>query len=116
LEDALSKRGEGEEARKTTRSPSSAESSSSGPKIKIDPDAEDLTRAFDGLNVENDGRVSFHGPTSLFQLPSGVVSETANSSHYAQELEGRKERLVNNAWRERAFEQMAAMPVWVLVD
>lgn len=99
-----------------TRSPSSAESSSSGPKIKIDPDAEDLTRAFDGLNVENDGRVSFHGPTSLFQLPSGVVSETASTSHYAQELEGRKERLVNSAWRERAFEQMAAMPVWALVD
>ncbi|CAG8909697.1 unnamed protein product [Penicillium egyptiacum] len=109
LEDALSKRGEGEEVR-NTRSPSSAESSSSGPKIKIDPDAEDLTRAFDGLNVENDGRVSFHGPTSLFQLPSGVVSETASTSHYAQELEGRKERLVNSAWRERAFEQMAAMP------
>lgn len=116
LEDALSKRGEGEEARKATRSPSSAESSASGPKIKIDPDAEDLTRAFDGLNVENDGRVSFHGPTSLFQLPSRVLSETANTSHYVQELEGRKERLVNNAWRERAFEQMAAMPVWVMVD
>lgn len=115
LEDALSKRVEGEEARKT-RSPSSAASSSSGPKIKIDPDAEDLTRAFDGLNVENDGRVSFHGPTSLFQLPGGVVNEAASTSHYAQELEGRKERLVNNAWRERAFEQMAAMPVWALVN
>lgn len=115
LEDALSKRGEGEEVRKP-RSPLSAASSPSGPKIKIDPDAEDLPRAFDGLNVENDGRVSFHGPTSLFQLPSGVVNEAASTSHYAQELEGRKERLVNNAWRERAFEQMAAMPVWALVD
>jgi hypothetical protein len=27
------------------------------------------------------------------------------------QLEGRKERLINNAWRERAFEQLAAMPV-----
>jgi hypothetical protein len=114
LEDALSKRGEAQEVRKT-RSPSSTESSSSGPKIKTDPDAENLCRAFDGLNVENDGRVSFHGPTSLFQLPSGVVGETASTSHY-EELEGRKERLVNSAWRERAFEQMAAMPVCVLVD
>lgn len=101
---------------RNTRSPSSAESSSSGPRIKIDPDAEDLTRAFEGLNVENDGRVSFHGPTSLFQLPSGLVSGTTPTSHYTEELEGRKERLVNSAWRERAFEQMAAMPVWVLVD
>ncbi|CAI7607305.1 unnamed protein product [Penicillium glandicola] len=109
LEEALSKRVEGEEQKR--RSPSSvAESSASGPKIKIDPDAENLTRAFDGLNVENDGRISFHGPTSLFQLPSGVVSKTAWNLHYEQELEGRKERLVNSAWRERAFEQMAVMP------
>jgi hypothetical protein len=93
-----------------------AESSSSGPKIKADPDTQDLAREFDGLNVEDDGRISFHGPTSLFQLPSGAVNETASSSHYAQELEARKERLVNSAWRERAFEQMAAMPVLFLVD
>jgi hypothetical protein len=93
-----------------------AESSSSGPKIKADPDTQDLAREFDGLNVENDGRISFHGPTSLFQLPSGAVNETASTSHYAQELEARKERLVNSAWRERAFEQMAVMPVLFLVD
>lgn len=63
------------------------------------------------MNVENDGRISFHGPTSLFQLPSGVLNETASTSNVAQELEARKERLINSAWRERAFEQMAAMPV-----
>lgn len=98
------------------RSPSSvAESSSSGPRIKADPDAQDLAREFDGLNVENDGRISFHGPTSLFQLPSGAMNEAASTSHYAQELEARKERLVNSAWRERAFEQMAAMPVLFLM-
>ncbi|KAJ6001259.1 hypothetical protein N7522_006486 [Penicillium canescens] len=112
LEDALSKlRGEGEAELRKASSPSSvAESSSSGPKIKADPDTQDLAREFDGLNVENDGRISFHGPTSLFQLPSGAVNETSSTSHYAQELEARKERLVNSAWRERAFEQMAAMP------
>lgn len=87
-------------------------SSSTGRRIKPEvDDAQDLARQFDGLNVENDGRISFHGPTSLFQLPSGVASETASTSHYAQEIEARKERLINSAWRERAFEQMAAMPV-----
>lgn len=116
LEDALSKlRGQQieVEARKGSSPVSVAESSSSaGRRIKIEHDeGEDLAREFDGLKVENDGRISFHGPTSLFQLPSGVVNETASTSHFAQELEARKERLINSAWRERAFEQMAAMPV-----
>lgn len=87
-------------------------SSSAGRKIKSEhDDTQDLAREFDGLKVETDGRISFHGPTSLFQLPSGVVSETASTTHVVQELEARKERLINSAWRERAFEQMAAMPV-----
>lgn len=114
LEDALSKvRPDGDADLRKVSTPSSvAESSSSaGPRVKIESETDDLAREFDGLNVENDGRVSFHGPTSLFHLPSGVGNDTASKSHYAQEVEGRKERLINNAWRERAFEQMAAMPV-----
>jgi len=101
------------DARKVSSPASVAESSSSaGRKIKTEnEDTQDLARDFDGLNVENDGRISFHGPTSLFQLPSGVVNETASTSHFSQEIEARKERLINSAWRERAFEQMAAMPV-----
>ncbi|KAJ5756412.1 Transcription factor [Penicillium manginii] len=112
LEDALAKHQSDVDARKISSPASVAESSSSaGRKIKTEnDDTQDLTRDFDGLNVENDGRISFHGPTSLFQLPSGVVSETASTSHFAQEMEARKERLINSAWRERAFEQMAAMP------
>lgn len=116
LEDALSKlRGQQAEvdARKGSSPASVAESSSSaGRRIKTETDdGHDLAREFDGLNVENDGRISFHGPTSLFQLPSGLVSETASTANFAQEIEARKERLINSAWRERAFEQMAAMPV-----
>ncbi|PLN86606.1 putative Zn(II)2Cys6 transcription factor [Aspergillus taichungensis] len=71
---------------------------------------EELARDLDGLQVEHDGRISFHGPTSLFQLPGGVPNETLSLSQPTTHLEGRKERLVNNAWRERAYEQMAAMP------
>lgn len=97
--------------RKASSPSSVAESSSSaGPRIKIETETDDLAREFDGLNVENDGRVSFHGPTSLFHLPSGVGNDSTKL-HHAQEIEGRKERLITNAWRERAFEQMAAMPV-----
>ncbi|BAE56061.1 unnamed protein product [Aspergillus oryzae RIB40] len=70
----------------------------------------DLAREFEGLKVEHDGRISFHGPTSLFQLPSGALNEAASTSRLAVQHEARKERLINNAWRERAFEQMATMP------
>ncbi|KAJ5673393.1 hypothetical protein N7507_002520 [Penicillium longicatenatum] len=100
------------EAKKVSSPASVAESSSSASRrVKMEHDETgDLAREFDGLNVENDGRISFHGPTSLFQLPSGAVNETASTLHFAQEIEARKERLINNAWRERAFEQMATMP------
>ncbi|EAW07229.1 putative C6 transcription factor [Aspergillus clavatus NRRL 1] len=102
------------EARKVGSPSSTGESSSSPysrPGIKAEEGSEpDLARDFEGLQIEHDGRISFHGPTSLFQLPSGVLSETSPSSHLAMRLEGRKERLINNAWRERAIEQLAAMP------
>ncbi|KAJ5901726.1 hypothetical protein N7495_002254 [Penicillium taxi] len=115
LEDAISalRSQQAEAETKKVSSPSSvAESSSSaGRRVKIEPDdSHDLAREFDGLNVENDGRISFHGPTSLFQLPRVVANEATSAAHFAQELEARKERLINSAWRERAFEQMATIP------
>lgn len=114
LENALSKARQADPEIKKVSSPASvAESSSSaGRRIKTEhEDAQELARDFDGLNVETDGRISFHGPTSLFQLPSGVANESGSKLHVAQELEARKERLINSAWRERAFEQMATIPV-----
>ncbi|KAH8698677.1 C6 transcription factor [Talaromyces proteolyticus] len=71
----------------------------------------ELSSEFEGLTIEQDGRVSFHGPTSLFHLlPSDTVNETASSSHLTSELEARKERLMNNAWHERAIEQLSGIP------
>lgn len=72
---------------------------------------EDLSQDFEGLKVEDDGRVSYHGQTSLFHLPSGAVSESLAPTHLGLGLDARKERLINNAWRERAFEQLACIPV-----
>ncbi|PGH26505.1 hypothetical protein AJ80_01819 [Polytolypa hystricis UAMH7299] len=70
----------------------------------------DLARDIEGLQVKDDGRISFHGPTSLFQLPSGLAREESNPAETGLELDGRKERLINNAWRERAFEQLTTIP------
>lgn len=72
----------------------------------------DLATGIDGLKVGDDGRISLYGPTSLFQLPSGLARETSDLLlPAASELDGRKERLINNAWRERAFEQLTTIPV-----
>ncbi|KAL1988828.1 hypothetical protein VTN96DRAFT_7712 [Rasamsonia emersonii] len=113
LEEALAKL-QGERARESENASKSSPHGSSGD-FKTEPDEggeglADLTGDFEGLKVEDDGRISFHGATSLFHLPSGMVNETATSPHTALELEARKERLINNAWRERAFEQLAAIP------
>ncbi|PGH30427.1 hypothetical protein GX50_06801 [[Emmonsia] crescens] len=71
----------------------------------------DLATGIDGLKVGDDGRISLYGPTSLFQLPSGLARETSDLLlPAASELDGRKERLINNAWRERAFEQLTTIP------
>ncbi|EFE38086.1 hypothetical protein TRV_07236 [Trichophyton verrucosum HKI 0517] len=70
-----------------------------------------LSRDIEGLTVEDDGRISFHGPTSLFQLPSGLAEAANPALPVDNESDGRKERLINNAWRERAFEQLTTIPV-----
>ncbi|KAI5292560.1 hypothetical protein KEM52_006260 [Ascosphaera acerosa] len=69
----------------------------------------ELARSIEGLQVAN-GRVSFHGPTSLFQLPRGLTEKQLQETYSGQAADGRKERLVNNAWRERAFEQLSTIP------
>lgn len=97
-------------------SPASTIGSSASPSVPYqiaeeeEGNDQDLAQDFEGLKVENDGRISFHGPTSLFQLPSGVLPESSSTAHLAGEIGARKERLINNAWRERAFEQLATMP------
>ena len=39
------------------------------------------------------------------------MSESLAPTHLGLGLDARKERLINNAWRERAFEQLACIPV-----
>lgn len=81
------------------------------PREENSEDVPDLTGGFQGLTVEDDGRISFHGQTSLFHLPGEVVNELATNSQIPAEMEARKERLINNALRQRAFEQLSGIPV-----
>lgn len=124
LEDALAKLQSQQQARDAEKLQGASHGASrdirGSPAVKSEQDEGDgqldLPRDFEGLKVEDDGRISFHGPTSLFQLPSGIVSETSTTTHFALELEARKERLINNAWRERANEHSIPEPFQYLLD
>lgn len=62
--------------------------------------------------VDENGRKSLHGSTSLFELPgSSRTSAAARNGAPEQEQAARRASLLNNAWRERAFERLAEIPV-----
>jgi hypothetical protein len=75
----------------------------------------DSTRVaqFKGLQVD-DGRLTFHGTTSFFRLPGRQrddANETAPSLPSDRAAgESGKDKLVNSAWKERAFEQFSNTP------
>jgi hypothetical protein len=61
---------------------------------------------------DNDKDVAFHGSTSLFQLPGSVRARmTDKEAEKQQEDVLKRESLLNNAWRERAYEKLAVTPV-----
>jgi hypothetical protein len=61
---------------------------------------------------KNEQKVVFHGSTSLFQLPGSVRTRTTNEETEKQQEDVlKRESLLNNAWRERAYEKLAVTPV-----
>lgn len=74
---------------------------------------EGLTGTFRGLKLDERGVLTYHGATSFFHLPSdyaGQDSDMQNSAHPDDPLHGRRERLVNNAWQQRALEDLSEIP------
>jgi hypothetical protein len=69
------------------------------------------SEAGESSTVDNDTRVTLNESISLFQLP-GSIRTLALANHQAeQEIAAGKESLVNSAWRERAYERLADIPV-----
>jgi hypothetical protein len=61
---------------------------------------------------DNDQNVAFHGSTSLFQLPGSVRTRMTDKETEKQQGDVlKRESLLNNAWRERAYEKLAVTPV-----
>ncbi|KAL6245474.1 hypothetical protein RBB50_007473 [Rhinocladiella similis] len=67
---------------------------------------------FDALQVD-DGRLTFHGTTSFFRLPGSQndgADDISRSLPSERDTESGKDKLVNSAWKERAFEQFSNTP------
>lgn len=81
-------------------------------------ESEGLAGTFKGLKLDEKGVITYHGATSFFHLPSeyGRQSNDAPSpSNPEDPLYGKRERLVNNAWQQRALEDLSEIPVRIPV-
>lgn len=78
---------------------------------------EGLAGTFKGLKLDEKGVLTYHGATSFFHLPSEYGrhdSDTPGPPHPEDPLYGKRERLVNNAWQQRALEDLSEIPVSLL--
>ncbi|KAL3462524.1 fungal-specific transcription factor domain-containing protein [Aspergillus heterothallicus] len=71
--------------------------------------------AFRGLKTDDKGGVTYHGATSFFHLPTYQRNEAlgvqeGGQSQLPDESNKRKEKLVSNAWHQRALEAFQETP------
>ena len=69
------------------------------------------SRATESLRIEGDAGLSFPVSTSLFQLLGSIRTRHISPNQANQEMAAEKQNLINNAWRERAFEKLTDTPV-----
>ena len=77
----------------------------------IQTDEKGISRSFRGLKIDERGGITYHGATSFFHLPSDQAhSKNDSQSTIDADLQMR-ERLVSNAWQQRALENLSDIPV-----
>lgn len=71
--------------------------------------------SFEGLKFDDQGSITYHGATSFFHLPNAASDKpsTVTVSDPSASLDGERirQRLVSNAWHQRALETFAETPV-----
>jgi hypothetical protein len=80
------------------------------------PSQSESSEAGESSTIDNDTRVSLNESISLFQLPGSIRTLALANDQAEQELAAGKQSLVNNAWRERAYERLADIPVGIQID
>ena len=61
--------------------------------------------------LDDKGGITYHGTTSFFNLPSDRCPAGADCAASADATTRRRERLVSNAWQQRALENLSNSPV-----
>ena len=74
-------------------------------------DEQGVTRGFRGLKIDDRGGITYHGTTSFFNLPSDRLPVGSDYMATNDSNIQRRERLVNNAWHQRALENLSDIPV-----
>ncbi|PHH80873.1 hypothetical protein CDD82_1453 [Ophiocordyceps australis] len=72
----------------------------------------DMLPSFHGLKIDEKGGITYHGATSFFNLPTDRPTTSAVSDLPPSAVNDvqRRQRLVNNAWHQRALENMSDIP------
>lgn len=107
--------------------PSVAGSSHSSPPVSSAQDAssqaarhasdeQGMNRNFRSLKIDDKGSITYHGATSFFNLPSdrtgpGSAEMPFLSPPSSDTDSQRRERLIHNAWHQRAMENLSEIPV-----
>lgn len=79
-------------------------------------DEQGISRSFRSLKIDDKGSITYHGATSFFNLPSDRTGPGPsdmpflNPSSSDTDLQ-RRERLIHNAWHQRAMENLNEVPV-----
>jgi hypothetical protein len=63
------------------------------------------------VSVKGSESINLNQSISLFQLPDSIRTIAFAEGQVDQETAAKRESLVNNAWRERAYERLADIPV-----
>ncbi|KAK5992564.1 Nitrogen assimilation transcription factor nit-4-like protein [Cladobotryum mycophilum] len=72
-----------------------------------------IVRSFRGLKIDDKGGITYHGATSFFNLPNDRTTAVATVALHTSPADidcQRRERLVTNAWQQRALENISGVP------
>ncbi|GAO13736.1 hypothetical protein UVI_02018330 [Ustilaginoidea virens] len=80
-----------------------------------DTDDQGVSRSFRTLKVDDKGSITYHGATSFFNLPSerngfGLSDVYFLHTPSIDTDSQRRERLISNAWHQRAMENLSEIP------
>ena len=75
------------------------------------PTEEPVQRRFRGMKLDDRGAITYHGATSFFHIPTERNTGGNKFLPLTEVNVQRRERLVSNAWQQRAIENLSEIPV-----